>query len=141
MRILVDTNVFLDVLLKREGFYEESKQFFMNCFGRHDQLLVTSMSLRDIDYLVSRHAHDHSKGKKAIGRIYGIVWRIVSIDTDDAINALLDHDGDYEDALIMESAERCMSDAIVTNNIKDFGESRVRAFTPREINRIFASLA
>ncbi len=56
----------------------------------------------------------------------------MDLTADDVINAMYADRPDYEDSLLIEGAERCMLDAIITNNKKDFVNSKVPVYTPRE---------
>ena len=141
MRLLVDTNVFVDFLLLRQPFGEEAKKFFFECWAKKHQIMVSSMSLRDIDYLVSRLTHSRKNGKEALFRAYRIATKVISIEADDAISGMLDHDGDFEDAMLIEAAERCFCDAIVSNNEKDFVTSKVPVFSPKRINEIWQQIS
>ena len=48
----------------------------------------------------------------------------------DCINAVSSQMGDYEDAVMSETAERNSIDYIVTRNIKDYSKSKVQVITP-----------
>jgi len=139
MRLLVDTNVLLDILLHREGFYEEAQEFFLRCHKKRNEVIITAMSLRDIGYIVARKTHSAEDGRRAIASAYRLVTKVVGVMTDDAINALFDRPGDYEDGLMMEAAKRSMADAIITRNEKDFGSSRIPVYSPKTINQIWES--
>ena len=47
MKVLVDTNVYLNLFLKREGC-EATKSFFNWCIKNKIQTYVTSLSMRDM---------------------------------------------------------------------------------------------
>ena len=136
MRLVVDTNVFLDVLLRRDGFFDESSAFFVHCRQHCDQILVSVMTLRDVQYIVSRIFHSQSEGRKAAVRSYQMASKVIYAESDDAIAALFDDEGDYEDNIMAEIAERNMADAIVTNDRSGFRNSKIPVFTPKEYNDI-----
>ena len=133
MRVLVDTNVFLDAILKRGPFFEDSKDFF-TYFKRHRHwLYVSSMSFRDIEYVLRKVEKDPVERKRALTSIYSFIHKIIDIGADDVINDLFDDYKDFEDGLLIESAKRNMLDAIITNNKDDFLDADIPAFTPREV--------
>ena len=136
MYILVDTNVFVDYLLKRQGF-EDAKLFFELSYQLRNKLFVSSMSIRDIGYLIHREFHSEDIARKAQDNIISICHKVIDITPDDVFNSLYDYDGDFEDALLRESAERNMLDIIVTNNIKDFRKLGFASLTPKEMNSIY----
>ena len=133
MRILVDTNVYLDFFLKRDGFFEASKEFFKWNKANKNSIYVTSMSLRDIGYIATRFFHSNKIGKEIQQSVYCICTKVIGISADAAIDSLYSEIDDYEDSLLIDAAEEAMVDAIVTNNKKDYLKSKIPVFTPEEI--------
>ena len=136
MRILVDTNVFLDIILDREEAADIAHTFFRNCYINNHQIYLSAMSLRDIGYVAHREYHDNWKTLNAQLRAYELCTKVISITNDDAITSLYSDMEDFEDSLIVEAAKREMLDLIVTNNIKDFKNSRFPVWTPKEFNEV-----
>lgn len=136
MRILVDTNVFLDYLLQRENF-ESAKLFFKMSYIYKNPLYISSMSFRDIGYVVHRFYHNKEDARRAQIDAYKICHKVLDISADDAINSLYEDDVDFEDCLLKEAAEREMIDVIVTNNVKDFRKLGFPALCVDEINSIY----
>lgn len=138
MYILVDTNVYLDIFLKREGF-QDSKLFFKYCAKKQNKTFVTPTSLRDIGYIVHRYCHDKTLSKRAQVEAYRMTTKIIGVSESNAIDALYSDVDDYEDALLVEAARENGLDIIVTNNISDFKYSPIRAFTPKQLCDIWSS--
>lgn len=136
MRFLVDSNVFLDIFLDREGA-DDAEEFFRWCRKRKCQTYVTSMSLRDIGYVAHRCFHSEKEAKKIMHQVYARCSKIIDITADDAINSLFADMNDYEDSLISEAADRTMVNLIISNDKKGFKNSKVAAITPKEMNDIF----
>ena len=61
MRLLVGTNVFLDLILRRGEGCKDAVEFFIWCRKNKNQTIVTSMTLRDIEYVAMRNLHDRKK--------------------------------------------------------------------------------
>lgn len=133
MRVLVDTNVFLDAILKREPFFEDSKDFFTYFKSHRHWLYISSMSFRDIEYVLRKVEKDPIERKRTLTSIYSFIHKIIDIGADDVINDLFDDYKDFEDGLLIESAKRNMLDAIITNNKDGFLDADIPAFTPREV--------
>ena len=133
MRILVDTNIFLDLALKRDNGCKDALEFFIWCRKYRNQTYVTSMSIRDIEYVAVKYLHDRKKANIVISNVYSLVSKVIGISADCAINAIYEDYKDYEDELIVQAAKENMLDAIVTNNIRDFENRGVPVFTPKEI--------
>jgi len=53
MRILVDTNVILDVILQREPFYEDSKRILMACQSNSKIITVGDGMLEPLSFFIS----------------------------------------------------------------------------------------
>lgn len=137
MKILVDTNVFLDLLLKREPFYNDGVKFLQSCKVNRNELYINAMSFRDIEYALRKKIKDKQIIRTMLNRIYCLINRIIPITPDDAINAIFEPGVDFEDTLIMNSAESAMLDCIVTSNFKDFGKSNIPVFSLQKINEYF----
>ena len=58
MRIMFDTNIFLDVLLEREPFVEDSCKVLSLCEDHKIDGFVSASSITDIYYLVKKYTHD-----------------------------------------------------------------------------------
>ena len=132
MRLLVDTNVYLEHILEREK-YDVARTFFKTALFRKNQLVITSMSFRDIEYLYQKKSHNRELTRRMLSNIYSTVYKVVSTTADAAIESLYNDVKDYEDSLQIVAAEEAMCDAIVTFNKKDFELSKVPVFTPEEM--------
>ena len=134
MRILVDTNVFIDLLLDRnEETGNKIEMFFDWCCYKKNRIYITSMSLRDIEYTAHRYLHDKKKAKELQFAAFQMSSKVIGISADSAIESLYSDVDDYEDSLIIQAAREEMLDAIVTNNKKDFEKGDIPVFTPEEI--------
>ena len=132
MKVLVDTNVFLEYFLRRENYCDVDK-FFLLAAKQYNQTFVTSMSLRDIGYTLHRYLHDEQKTKEAQLQVYSMVSKVVGISADAAIDSLYSDAKDFEDALQVRAAEEAMCMAIVTFNKRDYQKANIPVFTPMEI--------
>lgn len=137
MRILVDTNVFLDLFLDREVFADEADAFFSWCAKNKNEIYITSISLRDIGYITHRFFHDKKAARATQFAAYEACKKVIGISSDSAIESLYSDADDYEDSLIIEAAKEELVDAIVTNNKKDFEKSDFPVFTPKEIVKCY----
>lgn len=133
MRVLVDTNVFLDLLLMREENWKDSLKFFSWCRENKNQTFITSMSFRDIEYTAHKFFRDKEKANKVISDAYSLCSKVIGISADSAINAMFEDYRDYEDELLVWAAKESLLDAIITNNTKDFEDRGVPVFTPKQI--------
>ena len=131
MRLLVDTNIFLDIIFERKNLFLGSSEFLRNAKRRSDVLYISTSSLKDISYFLKKSFHDNKKVNEELINIYSFVNKVIGLTSYDGIEALY-KDGDYEDNALICSAERTMCDAIITRNIKDFSNKTINCFTPEE---------
>ena len=133
MRLLVDTNVFLDFLLKRDEQCKYALEFFIWCRQNKNQTYLTSMSLRDIEYIAMRSLHDKRKANIVLADAYSLCSKVIGVSADAAINSIYEDYQDYEDELMIQAAKEELLDAIITNNTKDFENKGIPVFTPKDI--------
>lgn len=137
MRILVDTNIFIDYFTGRdEESCRAAKLFFVLCRRFKNQTFVTSMSLRDIEYFAHKIYHDKEKSLKLLSETYSLCSKVIGISADAAIEAIYSNMSDFEDCLQSMAASEAMLDCIVTNNVKNYVNSVIPAFTPSELNKV-----
>lgn len=139
MWILVDTNVFLDLLLKRNEQGIIAKEFFYNCRKTKSKTFIAATSLKDIDYVMHHYLHDEFEARKALCDVFSLVSRVIDITADDAIGSIYSEMKDYEDSLLVLAAKREGINLIITNNTKDFKDSRFPTMTPKEFNQIISN--
>lgn len=132
MKLLVDTNVFLELLLKRECF-QDVINFFKKAVAKRNQTYMTAMSLRDIGYIVQKYTHSQEKTKLMQLQTYQLVSKVINTTADAAIESIYSETKDYEDSLQLYAAEENLCDAIITFNKKDYQQTHLPVFTPKEI--------
>lgn len=118
MKVMIDTNIILDVLYKREDFYEDSLNIFRLCETKTIIGYVSTLSIANIIYIMRK---DLSKEKiNELLTWMSIIFKIVDLKSDDLVNAADFNIKDYEDALQYTQAKRIKANFIVTRNIKDY---------------------
>ena len=132
MKLMIDTNVVLDVLLKRSEFYEKSKVVLDLCESKKILGCVSASSITDIFYLVRRALRDTDETYKVIGALLNIVG-VLNVTTEDVNRAFLRHAKDFEDCLLTESAKSNKCVGIVTRDKKDFQDFEIELYSPEEI--------
>lgn len=131
MRLMFDTNVIADVLLRREPFYGDSYLALLNCIENGDWCSFPVSATSDVFYLIRKV--DNPKEKlKYVKNIFNEIADVLSEDFDRALELPMK---DFEDALLACVAKRNKVDYIITRNIKDFKNSPVTAITPEEFNK------
>ena len=132
MRILLDTNVVLDVLLNREPWVAEAGAIWQaNDDGRLDGFLMASALT---DMLLRRRAGSLAE-KLPVPRSKPASkpFEFCPVDRHTLERAHVLSGTDFEDNLQMVCAEIAQLDAIVTHDPDDFKTSTVPALTPTQI--------
>ena len=131
MRVLVDTNVLLDVLVKREPFYADSAAIWALAEQGKLDGLVSAISFADVFYMMRRWAHAGA-ARQAVVLMRSVFTPVVC----DAavINQAIDSGlADFEDALQYYTAVRTGAGCILTRNAGDFPrEPALLVLSPQE---------
>ncbi len=131
MRVLIDTNIIIDVLANREGFSEPASQLFKLCEVGKVQGMIYALSIANIVYIMRKEL-DREQIKDVIAKLSAI-FTISDMKGDDFKKAAALPMDDFEDALQSVCAARLKADFIVTRNLKDFKGSKVMAIKPSEL--------
>jgi predicted nucleic acid-binding protein len=129
MKIMLDTNVILDIVEKREPFFSDSYQVFMKSAMREFEAIIGANSVTDIYYITRKNCKD---SKQALSFIIDMLKVVTSVDTKavDIQEAIRLNFSDFEDAVITATASREGASYIITRNTSDFNKSPVPAITP-----------
>ena len=121
--VLIDTNIILDLLAKREPFYESAAQFFSLVSQGFIEAKVSALSFSDVHYVLSKQLSKQIALQKLIKFRQKVVVSAVNEKIIDA--ALLSDFSDFEDAIQYQVAlaEKCQT--IITRNEKDFKNSQI----------------
>jgi predicted nucleic acid-binding protein len=130
MRLLFDTNIVLDIALKREPFYKDSVTIFKNIDNKRTFGFVTATTITDI-YYIARKDKGHLIAIEFISNLIQFV-DLIGIDKEIIIEALTTELTDFEDSIQSVASSYNDIDYIVTRNTKNFKDSRVKALTPIE---------
>lgn len=131
MKVLIDTNVILDVLCNRSDFIEDSLKIWKLCEIKKIEGYISALSIPNIVYILRKELTPQ-KTMEIISRLMTI-FEVVELKPSDLKNAAEMCITDYEDAVQMCSAKRIKVNYIVTRNVRDFKESIVPAFKPNEL--------
>ena len=133
MRVLLDTNIVVDILSKREG-YEESLQILKYCEIGKLNGFVSVITVTDVHYILRKHISPDDM-REALQTLLLIV-DIADVMKSDVSAAFTSNMKDFEDALQSACAKRIKADYIVTRNMKHFEESDVKALLPVQAIKI-----
>ena len=132
MRLMIDTNIFLDVLTDREPFCRDSKAVLRLCEDGRINGFLSASSATDIFYLVRRQLHSVELAYQALGSVLDIA-KVLTVTNEDVLNAYGQRASDFEDCLLAVCAKANNCDAIVTRNKKDFATFGIALLSPEEL--------
>ena len=128
MKVLIDTNIILDVLYAREPFVADSSKIFKYCELKQVDGYISALSIPNIIY-VMRKELDREKVRQVLSTLSNI-FSIIDLRGTDLIKAADTDIIDYEDAIQFVCASRIDADYIVTRNLKDFKDSTIPEISP-----------
>jgi len=131
MKVLIDTNIILDVLCNRESFVEDASKIFKLCELKKIDGFISALSIPNIVYIMRKEL-DVEKIKVVLDKLF-LIFNIEDLKADDMKKAVLLGFSDFEDALQSVCAKRIKANYIITRNIKDFSLSEVVAIKPTEL--------
>lgn len=133
MKVLVDTNVILDVLCNRKEFVADSLRVFQCCEAQRVTGYISALSIPNIVYIMRKEL-DPERIREILHTLT-MVFSVVELREGDLLKAAELPFSDYEDAIQSTCAARLGADYIVTRNGRDFVNSAVPAISPADLLR------
>lgn len=134
MDLMLDLNVILDHIGRREPFYTTSRKVCLLGIMQEANTYISVNMLTDLFYILRKDYG--SQGAQEMIESNLSFLRLVGSSPEDASRALSERWNDFEDCLVAQAAEKIKADYIVTRNVKDFSQSSVPAVEPEELFRI-----
>lgn len=131
MKVLLDTNILLDVLCNRPDFVENSLRVFRYCETKQITGYISALSVPNIAYIMRKEL-TQERTREILTTLTSL-FTVVELRKGDLLKAAELDFADYEDALQAVCAARVKANYIVTRNIKDFKNSPVPAIKPAEL--------
>jgi predicted nucleic acid-binding protein len=130
-KLLIDTNVVLDLLSKREPFYDSVAKLFSLADKNKLKLSISSLTFANTNYVLTRLKS--AIESREILRRFRVLVQVLSLD-DKIIDLALNDSSfkDFEDGLQYYSAIENGQNIIITRDLKDFKESKIPVMTPEE---------
>ena len=133
-KLFIDTNIVIDLLAKREPFYDEAAMLFTLADKQKIRLSVSALTLANTNYILLQSKK--SEEAKLILRKLKLIVQVLSLDEKIVGLSLNDNDfKDYEDALQYFTALENGVDAIITRNLKDFQKAKLPVMTASQFLR------
>jgi len=127
-KLFVDTNIVIDLLAKREPFYDEAATLFTLADKQKIHLSVSALTFANTNYILLQSKKPEEA--KLILRKLKLIVKVLSLDEKIVGLSLNDNDfKDYEDAIQYFTALENGVDAIITRNLKDFQKAKLPVMT------------
>lgn len=130
-KLLIDTNVVIDLLAKREEFYSEAAALFSLADRKQVVLTISALTFANTNYILSKLTTIQEA--REILRKFKVLVEIISLNDRTIELALSDQKFlDFEDGLQYYTAIENSIDVIVTRNKRDFKKSKLPVLTAKE---------
>lgn len=128
MKVFLDTNILLDVLLSREPHVATSAQIWSGVERGEFQGVISAISFNNV-YFIVRRLSDRKKAEWSLRILHG-TFDVVPVD-DKLLGRAIDAGfNDFEDAIQFFSAIASGADLILTRNTSDFPVNILSVLTP-----------
>ena len=136
MRVFIDANIIIDVLLNRPEFYEDASNV-LNICRKHKPALAPH-TVSNI-FFVARKNFTEKERKATLLKILEYI-DIIPTGKYQVVQALKNDDiDDFEDALQLECAREFNADFIVSRDTAGFACSDIEVISPKEFAKRFAA--
>lgn len=127
-QLLIDTNILIDLLAKREPFYKEAAELFSKADKEEVTLTASALTITTTHYILAKHLSP-SKAKSIL-RKFKVLVNIFELN-DKIIELALNDSAfkDFEDAIQYYTAILNEDDIIISRNLKDFKKSKLPVMT------------
>lgn len=130
-KLLIDTNIVIDLLAKREVFYNSAAQLFSLADKQKLELSISALTFANTNYVLSRLKS--TQVAREILRRFRVLVKVLPLN-DKIIDLALNDSNfkDFEDGLQYYTAIVNEQDVIVTRDLKDFKASKIPVMTADE---------
>ena len=130
MKLLIDTNVLLDMVLKRKG-YDVSVKLFRKIREQGVLACITASSVTDLFYIIRKETHDTERTYVIMENIFCLVT-VLSVTENDIRDAFGQKWKDFEDCVQYMTGRNNRMDYLITANRKDYKDVSLPVLTPAE---------
>ncbi|MBN1186737.1 MAG: PIN domain-containing protein [Bacteroidales bacterium] len=129
-KLFIDTNIVIDLLSRREPFFEEAAELFSLADKKQVELSVSSLTIANTSYALRQM--DSNKAKSVLRKLR-LILKILPLD-DKIIGLALNDEtfSDFEDGLQYFTAIEDEQEFIITRNLKDFKNSKLLTMTAKQ---------
>lgn len=128
MKILIDTNVIIDIINHRQDFFDNSFNALKIVFEKHCAC-VSTITIADTVYITKKVFPESKVQQSALSKFFAEfkICRVGKKQIKQAFNSPM---SDFEDAVQSFCAKSVGAKLILTRNVKDYKFSPVKAIMP-----------
>ncbi|MDR1884343.1 MAG: PIN domain-containing protein [Prevotella sp.] len=132
-KFLIDTNIIIELLAKRESFYRDTQNLFTlaDGAGTRFQFYISALSFANAQYILSKYLNQDEIRENLIK--FKPFVRVLPLDDKILELALASDFSNFEDAIQYYTALEHELDIIVTRNKKDFKTSDLPVLSAGEL--------
>lgn len=136
-KIFIDTDVILDLLAKRQPFYENAAAIFTLIERGKVRGFTSSLVIANLHYILSRQLSNKSavaylKQLRTIIDIVPVNGKIIDLSLESDLI-------DFEDAIQYNAAVSAGIPTLITRNIKDYKNPKITVCFPEEYRRMWSA--
>ncbi|MCL2720407.1 MAG: PIN domain-containing protein [Treponema sp.] len=131
MKVLVDTNIVLDMVLKRADFYQDAYEIFKLVDQKRIIGCLSAASITDIFYLLRKDRYNANEVYIILDELIDL-FSIAPVFEKTIADALSLRWKDFEDAVQYTVAKENGITHIITRNKSDFSPSSILCMTPAD---------
>jgi predicted nucleic acid-binding protein len=130
MKLFLDANVILDLVLKRQPFFDNIAKIITIAESKNFKLYISSVTFVNVNYIACKFTDKNTVLERL--KMSRIVFDVLSVSETEIDKALFSNFNDFEDAVQHYCALKNDCDYIITRDLKDFKNSEIPVMTPTE---------
>jgi len=130
MKLFLDANVVLDLILKREPFFDNIAEIVTIAENKNFTLCFSSVTFVNVNYIACKFT-DKKYVLESLKKLR-VLFDVLSVSETEIDKALYSNFNDFEDAVQHYCALKYNCDYIITRDSKDFKNSEIPFLTPKE---------
>jgi predicted nucleic acid-binding protein len=137
MKVLIDTNIVLDVLLNRQPYCQDAAKIIVLSEKEIIESYVSASAITDIYYITQKEYKNKQTAIDLIKKILEVI-SVATITGNNIYQALDLGWNDFEDSVQYVVGESISADYIITRNVDDFNNSTIKIVTPEQFLNILS---
>ena len=132
MKVLFDTCILIDALRSRKPWSGSAQDLLIAVADQRVEGFITAKECTDIFYLMRKYLSSKEEAIQQLKKIT-ILFQILDTTGEDIKKSLQANMIDFEDTVMVRTAERGKMDYICTRNLKDFSQHSFPVIEPDDL--------